>query len=94
MATFSKRAAHSINHMFSLLCLFVAIVVFHFGFETRTLALIASIPGNCLPFTFKKENSLEKSGDTSLEVYAGIFRRSRAAYSVVCSLIMPKFELI
>ena len=33
--------------MFSLLCLFVALVVSHFGFEGRTLVLIASVPGNC-----------------------------------------------
>ena len=38
--------------MFSLLCLFVALVVSHFGFEGRTLVLIASVTGHCLPFKF------------------------------------------
>ena len=52
MATFWKRAAHSVNRMFSLLCLSVALDVSHFGFEGRTLVLIASVPGHCLPFTF------------------------------------------
>ena len=33
--------------MISLLCLFVALVVSHFGFEGRTLVLIASVPGHC-----------------------------------------------
>ena len=44
--------AHSVNRMFSLLCLFVALVVSHLGFGDRTLVLIASVPGHCLPFTF------------------------------------------
>ena len=54
MATFWERAAHSLNRAFSSLrvCLFVDLVVFHFGFEGRTLVLIASVPGHCLPFTF------------------------------------------
>ena len=52
MANFWERAAHSVNHMFSLLCLFVALVVSHFDFEDMTLVLIASVPGLCLPFTF------------------------------------------
>ena len=38
--------------MFSLLCLFVALVVSNFCFEARTLVLIATVPGHCLPFTF------------------------------------------
>ena len=50
MAIFWERAAHSVNHMFSLLCLFVALVVSHFDFDVRALVLIASVPG--LPFTF------------------------------------------
>ena len=52
MATLWERAAHSVNRVFSLLCLFVALVVSHFGFEGSTLVLIASVPGHCLPFTF------------------------------------------
>ena len=52
MAIFQERAAHLVNRVFSLLCLFAALVVSHFRFEDRTLVLIVSIPGHCLPFTF------------------------------------------
>ena len=52
MATFLERAVHSVNHMFSLLCLFVTLVASHFGFEGRTLVLIASSPGHCLTFIY------------------------------------------
>ena len=51
---FSHKEAHirvPVNRMFSLLCLFVVLVVSHFGFEDRTLVLIASVPGHCLYFT-------------------------------------------
>ena len=51
MATFWERADHSVNRMFSLLCLFVALVVSQFGFEDRTLVLIVSVHGHCLLFT-------------------------------------------
>ena len=51
MVTFWKRTAHSVNRLFSFLCIFVALVVSHLGFEDRTLVLIASVPGHCLPFT-------------------------------------------
>ena len=45
-------AAHSVYHMFSLyiVCIFVILVVSHFGFEGGTLVLIASVPDYCLPF--------------------------------------------
>ena len=46
VATFWERAAYSVNRMFSLLCLFVALVVYHFGFEGRCLRR--------LPITFQK----------------------------------------
>ena len=52
MAIFWERAAHSFNHMFSLLCLFVALVVSYFVFDGEPLVLIASVSGHCLPFTF------------------------------------------
>ena len=42
--------------MFSLyfdLMLFVILVISHFGFEGRTLIMIASVSGHCLPFTFQ-----------------------------------------
>ena len=53
MLTFWKRAAHSVTHMFSLLCLFVVLVVSHLGFEGGNLVLISPVPGHCLPFAFK-----------------------------------------
>ena len=52
MATFWEKAAHSVNRMFSLLCLYVALVVFHFSFEGGTLVLIALVPGHCLLLIF------------------------------------------
>ena len=56
MATFWERAADSVNRAFSLLCLFVALVVSLFGFEGRTLVLIASVPNHCLPLFFFNVN--------------------------------------
>ena len=47
MASYWERAAHSVNRMFSLFCVFVALVVSHFGFDGWTLVLIASVPGHC-----------------------------------------------
>ena len=38
--------------VFTLICLGVALVVSHFGFEGRTLVLIASVPGHCVTWTF------------------------------------------
>ena len=35
-------------------CLFVILVVSHFGFEGRTLILVAPLPGSCSPFTFNQ----------------------------------------
>ena len=52
MVTVWERAAQSVNRMFSSSCQFVALAVSHFGFEGGTLVLTASVPGDCLPFTF------------------------------------------
>ena len=41
MAIVLERASHSVNRMFSLLGLFVALVFSHLGFEGRSLVLIA-----------------------------------------------------
>ena len=38
--------------MFSLYFDIVILVISHFGFEGRTLILIASVPGHCLFSTF------------------------------------------
>ena len=51
------------KRMFSLLCLFVDLVVSHFGFEGKILVLIASVSGHSLPFTF----------DTNLTNFAQVF---------------------
>ena len=50
-ATFWERATHSVYCMFSVFELIVILVISHFGFEGRTLGLIASVPGHCLSFT-------------------------------------------
>ena len=52
MTRFWVRATHSVKRIFSLQCLFVALVVSHFGFEDWTLVLIASVTGQCIPVTF------------------------------------------
>ena len=52
VATFLEKAAHSVIRMFSLLCLFLALLISHFRFESRALVLIVSVPGHCLPFNF------------------------------------------
>ena len=55
---FKKLSGHllgkscSFDHMFSLLCLFVVFVVSYFGFEGRTLVLMASVPKLLLTFYF------------------------------------------
>ena len=46
-----KSCSFGEPYMFSLLCL--ALVVSFFGFESRTSVLTTSVPGHCLPFTFK-----------------------------------------
>ena len=52
MATFWERAAHSVNHVVSLLCLFVVLVVSHLRFEGGNLVLLfVTVPGHCLSFT-------------------------------------------
>ena len=54
MATCWERAAHSVNHMFSLLCQFVGLVVSHLYFKGGNLILIGPVPGHCFPFTVPK----------------------------------------
>ena len=53
MATFWQRAAHSVNLMFFLLCLFECLVVSHLGFDGGNLVLIAHL----LLFCRSGENS-------------------------------------
>ena len=45
MVTFWETAAHSVNHMFPLLCLFEVLVVSHVGLEDGNLFLIVPVPG-------------------------------------------------
>ena len=71
MATFWERPAHLVDLMFPMLCLFVALVVSHFGFEGRTLVLIASVSGHSLPrknYAHSVEKCNEITGDMSLFV--------------------------
>ena len=48
MATFLERAAHSIDHMFSLYFDYFS----HFGFEVGIWVLISPVPGLCILVTF------------------------------------------
>ena len=38
-------------YVLSILCLFVTLVVSHFGFEDGTVVLIAQVSGDCLPLS-------------------------------------------
>ena len=40
------------KYVLFVLYLFIILVVSHFGFQSSTVVLIASVPGHCLPFTF------------------------------------------
>ena len=44
MASFLERAAHSVNHIFSLFCITAVLVVSLLGFEATNLVLIAPVP--------------------------------------------------
>ena len=50
LATVWERAAHSVNRMFSLFCLFAALVVSHFGFDRRDLGSDCIISWSLLSF--------------------------------------------
>ena len=43
--------AHSVNHMFSFLCVFVVLVVSHLGFKGVNLVLMMPLSGYCFPLT-------------------------------------------
>ena len=57
MVTFWERAVRSVDHMFSLLCLFVDLVVSDLGFEDGSLVLIVTMPG-CFPLLYKNTSYL------------------------------------
>ena len=42
VTTFLERAIHSFTVLFHVICLFVASIIYHFGFEGRVLVLIVS----------------------------------------------------
>ena len=42
------------SYVLFILCLFVVLVVSRFGFEFRTLVMIAPFPVHCLSFTFAR----------------------------------------
>ena len=52
MATFWERATHSVNRTFFLYCLFVILVISHFGFESKSSVLIAPILDNAYLLIF------------------------------------------
>ena len=51
MATFLENA---VNSMFSVIYLFVILVISHFGFANMGLVLIVPVPGHCLHFSSDK----------------------------------------
>ena len=65
MATFWERAAHLVNRLFSLLCLFAALVV-----PILVSRAGASVPGHhCLPFTFyRRQHILIKKPISNLPI--------------------------
>ena len=52
MATFWKRAAHSVGRVLSLYFLYLYFSYFPFGFESGVWFLIATVPVRCLLVTF------------------------------------------
>ena len=54
MATIWERDAYSVNQLYSLLCLFVVLVVSYLGLKGGNLVLIAPVPGHSFPFPFQK----------------------------------------
>ena len=52
MTTFLERGAHLVNQMFSFLCLFVVLDIFHLRLEGGNLDLIVPGPGH-YSFTFE-----------------------------------------
>ena len=48
LATFWERAAHSVDHMFSLYFDYVILVISRFGFEGGIWFLIAPVLGHCI----------------------------------------------
>ena len=69
MATFWERAAHSVDHMFSLYFDFVILVISCFGFEGGIWVLVAPVLGHCILvyFFYKKclqyKCNIELNGD-------------------------------
>ena len=51
MAIIWERAAHSVDHMFSLYFDFVILVISSFGFKGGIWVLIAPVPGHCILVT-------------------------------------------
>ena len=53
MVTFLERAAHSVDHMFSLYFdNFLVLVISRFGLECGIPVLIAPVPGHCILVSF------------------------------------------
>ena len=80
MATCWEGAAHSVNHVLSLLCIFVILVVSNFGFEGETLVLIAPVPDHCLHFTSQKKNWTQRIKSMIDESSIGDFILTRSEH--------------
>ena len=55
VAAFWERAAHSVNRIFSLVCLFVALVVSHFCFRGQDIGSECVSSWSLLTFYFSKQ---------------------------------------
>ena len=53
MATFWESCSFGLPYVLFVFWLIIILVISHFGFEGGTLVLIASVPDNCLSFTFQ-----------------------------------------
>ena len=76
-----ERAAHRVNYIFSLLCLFIVLVASYIGFLGGNLVLKAPVPGYCSTFSIKQysiftitqNGSNDSKGPENMMVYEVAF---------------------
>ena len=56
-----RRCPFGLPNVSFVLCVFVILVISHFGFEGETLVLIAPVPGHCLHFYFSMKFAILRS---------------------------------
>ena len=84
MATFWERAAHSVNHIFSLFCVFVVLVVSHLGFEGGDLVLIVPAHGHCIPLLYILHFKMHHKLTRYRKLKRAIPNQSIVVLSLVC----------